>query len=79
MNTINKAGTAGQAAACMCAGLKPRVLRLQALAELAATLPPGESGLPADNCGTDNVDRLAALLHCLCTELEALHVEVGHD
>ena len=79
MNTINPAGTAGQAAACVCAGLKPRVLRLQALAELAATLPPGECGLPAENCGTDDADRLAALLHCLCIELEALRVEVGHD
>lgn len=56
-----------------------RVMRLLALVEMAKDLPAGEPDFPGDGNSTDRDDRLAALLHCLQAELEAMHAEVTGD
>lgn len=54
------------------------VTRMLAVIEMASALPAGDTPLPDAGDSTDRDDKLAALLHCLRVELEALHVEVAH-
>lgn len=56
-----------------------RVNRMLALVDLARALPEGDTPFPADGATTDRDQQLAALLHCLSSELQALHLVASSE
>lgn len=53
--------------------------RLLALVDMARALPLGDTPLPEDDESTDRDDKMAALLHCMASELQALYLAARGD
>lgn len=59
--------------------VKPSVIRLMALVDMASSVAEEEDDIPPPGHGTDKSDKLTALMNAMRLELESLHAEVPHD
>lgn len=61
------------------AAMKPSVIRLLALVDMASSLSMDDPDPPGLGEATDDADKMTALMNAMRFELEALHAEVSHD